>query len=999
MARDNDTWLKAAELDLERIVAADAQARLSLLASMKMAVIGACAKRAYEAFRDQHCMDKATRSALVFARLTIENLRTDMLGARARQRAYDTAWRVMTKALAESDRIAHGAAFAELNRTASALLMLRPGPASSANLSESVKFLNRAISAYQLVGDVVRCAEVALEVLRATRAVPYSASDIPFAFYLGLVDAAGSAIEHKADSWEAMSRAWAKTEAPDGLERGYQCAEQAYQAARADHDDAGAAQAKITIGHFWLDLSSHPELIAAGVLGARFREVDPLTFMTAQFADALAHADAAHNATLAGKAAHKLSAVLVQLVFGRDERQRMDVMFDALHRTVSLFEGAERAVAACNLASALLQQFVRGWGGSDGAVRAAIAKAAQLAADFGQEEVKVACMEMAAGYQRFITPDSMRDMLSGVIHPDGHLDARFGAPEVLYFKTEQVHEATVAGGASCNIRTLLLGLDGQDREGVMAVARHGTTVEVRFSVPCARCGVAAALTMPLVVNSDDDPVSLATIRRMEEDGLPCAHCGSRNQVQFAYSAQAASFSSHPVVIYPSAWIEQKTDSAKLQLMLAAVLHAAFTGANVHAIEHTVPAEAILVMGSMTMNAILDLKVQAAMMQVASCLLTGNVTAVRAVLAAHPDAASAFLTLAPDDVNALMKDIIATIALAGTGPAAPASLATVLHAFFSTLQQKGIDAAMAPWEAHAARSTEQQESFEEAFSVAADTAQCAAYLRAFIASAPDFSHDRLEAIYEMIKMDFDIKDWRAWTKEHEAMLGKEGAQQYKDTLRAMAEDSMQSIVAAERDTGTTQAAKRLVQAALSGNGHFILLLRAFDIEVRVTRLPGNPLADPATKEAIGADTRIGWRMLEIHPENLIRSIEEHLAGRGDVVAISNMFDWFASDEVARFYVDNAEWKKLAFSLSAHANKIVFALPADLETMAQGASEELSALMRLGAQPRTVIVLDDSQKTSAEEIIHARTLLFERGFAHVISGRELDRLPGLLEAGPG
>ena len=240
-----------------------------LAAGIDLAATEALASRAYDAYQRQHRFDKAARSALVLARLTAEKLRGSVTDLGERQAAFDAAWRCVTKALAACDRFSHPGEFAELNLVAAALLGVRPGSPTFDNASETVAYLDRAIGAYQLSGDVSRCAEAALLVLRQLRSVPAgrSPNNARRAFYLGLVNAAaGDSLELDPEDLLFLAETWAKIwtpEVPRALECAYQLAVQAYAKAL----DRWAASAKLFTGRLMRDLSGHPDLIAGGLLG------------------------------------------------------------------------------------------------------------------------------------------------------------------------------------------------------------------------------------------------------------------------------------------------------------------------------------------------------------------------------------------------------------------------------------------------------------------------------------------------------------------------------------------------------------------------------------------------------------------------------------------------------------------------------------------------------------------------------------------------------------
>lgn len=992
MIDDDDAWLSELELQLS--------SQLPQRAAVDVLDAGRSAWRAYQAFRDRQCFGQAARSVLALARLATAQLRAPDGDMSARQACFDAAWPLMMRALAESDRIARSAEFAELHRQAARLHALRPGPASVEHLAQTVHYFDLSISAYQGAGDAVGCGEAALEVLQALASSPYPLPPALAVYYLGLVDGAGSALALSPDQLLVLSLVQATTWAsdrPNALELAHRLALQAYELALERHDEGAAARAKLAVGQLWLDLSASPQLIQAGMLGAQFCQVDPVEHMAAVFSLALQHAEAAQDRALQARAAHKLSLVLTQSVFSRGDQRQMAALTKAAQRAVDLFEGAAKATAAGNLASVMLQSLLRGWGGNSGALRVAIDQALDLAIETGNQAVQTACLEMQRTYDDAIAPHSLGLALRALLLADGSIDPDFVAPAVLYFSTDAVVEKQLSNGSACSIRTLRLFLDEDGSDGAMAVRDGGTAVEASFSVPCARCQQMMGWTLPLVVDFDAAPDVYGMLEHMIGGGRPCGHCGSPNQVQFAYTAQAAQFTDRPFIVYPAAWMGRKSDNTELQFQLSAVLYAAFRHSTVRAIEKMIPADGIGAIHALPLADVFELKHKAALMEVIFKLFTGDVAAVRSLLADHPAIADVWQAMPPQEIDDVLGSILFLSKAAEPDPERVATSVRLAHAFFALLQNSGADAALADWEAAAVSMAEQQHAFDEALAVAADDCRRRHYLRDFIRTAADFSAERQEAIYDIFMREADTADWTAWLREREARLGAEGAQRLKDTLIASARQAMQETIAAEQANSTTPAAKHLVAAALQESGSFVLLLRAFDLEVQVQTLPGPPIDDAAANQAQAADPRTKWRAMASTPDNLVRTIEQHLAHRADVVAISNAIDWAPVNAIARFHVTNSEWRKLAFSLAAQARMIVFALPAQIEHLSAGASQELEAIVRLQAQQRTIVVLEQSPQAPADRLARSRQWLGERGFASVVADSDLQSLSARLDAG--
>ena len=630
----------------------------------------------------------------------------------------------------------------------------------------------------------------------------------------------------------------------------------------------------------------------------------------------------------------------------------MDALKQALGTAVELGEGVNKAAAAANFASTMVQLLLRGLGGTHSETRFAIDRAIALAVESRDTGVIEVCRKLDADYRSTISR-KMHDRLHALIQADGKLAADFVAPSILYFKTEGLHDNELTGGAACKVRTLLLFLDEAETEGAMTVSRRGSTVELSFSVPCPKCQSARQWTTPLVVNFDDNPEKLWHML----DGVPSTNCGSLSQVQIAYTARAAAFSPNPVVIYPSAWVESEV--ARQQQLLAAVLHGAFTGVNVRSITTVLPWNAVVLLGSGSLASLKTFQAKAAIVGIFTNFLIGNTAGVRDWLARFPDVADAWDLLTPDEAEELVETMMLNGSERAVDQRKREPLLDLCGAFFSTLRQSGVDSALERMEMAAGQlgqslalrvqdSLESEQSFRDAMAVAENQDLRIEYLRTFIESAPDFSHDREEVIYQQVMMEADLKDWSEWTAKHEVLLGREGAQKLKSTLLASARQLMESQIARERAQSTTPAAKRLVGAALSGKGSFVLLLRAFALEAALLPLP----TGLASATGSGFDPRIRWRAVIMDPGNVLRLIEGRIGDRSDVVAISNVHDWFASGPIARFVVTNVEWKKLAFSLCAQARKIIFALPLHAENISPGASEELTAIGGLSRCPRFV-----------------------------------------------
>ena len=206
-------------------------------------------------------------------------------------------------------------------------------------------------------------------------------------------------------------------------------------------------------------------------------------------------------------------------------------------------------------------------------------------------------------------------------------------------------------------------------------------------------------------------------------------------------------------------------------------------------------------------------------------------------------------------------------------------------------------------------------------------------------------------------------------------------------RAIIED----LVVRARREHSSAAGIAVLDAHLRTDAPFILQLRSFGIEMR--NIPGPPEAGSYAEsdylKLIGG-RQSGWRT---------HSMSMHMLGDAlgqlcPTLLIVNREDPFSSPAVAKLFEPPYEWRKLVFSLIAEANAIVAGIPADLDEVTGGLSDELHAISELGALGRTVLVLEaraGTPKRGAPNNARSsmlRSHLRDRGFAHVFSLGEKD-----------
>ncbi|HTY84809.1 MAG TPA: hypothetical protein VMB19_11350, partial [Silvibacterium sp.] len=161
----------------------------------------------------------------------------------------------------------------------------------------------------------------------------------------------------------------------------------------------------------------------------------------------------------------------------------------------------------------------------------------------------------------------------------------------------------------------------------------------------------------------------------------------------------------------------------------------------------------------------------------------------------------------------------------------------------------------------------------------------------------------------------------------------------------------SMIDDDRKNNTSRQAKALLEDKLRADKPFLLLLRAFSVDVK------SSLATGAWDRAAGtvSDPRVKWQMSTY--DNASRSVLEKIAAalvsHAGVIMVANASDAMPPHTPAKLFVTNLEWRKLAFSLIAEAAAIILLLPP--ENLSGGVQDEIDAIHALARESQTAIVL--------------------------------------------
>jgi len=286
---------------------------------------------------------------------------------------------------------------------------------------------------------------------------------------------------------------------------------------------------------------------------------------------------------------------------------------------------------------------------------------------------------------------------------------------------------------------------------------------------------------------------------------------------------------------------------------------------------------------------------------------------------------------------------------------------------------------------------------DAMRIAGDPGERRRLLSAMMATLADYSAERIErrwAPYAEMLSEMEVMR-RAGIPERDPTRWE--ASQAR--LQA-AREFIETTIAQERADDSGALAKRVLAEHLEKGTPFVLLLRAFSLEVREVK--DVDLARSGGLDGLAAvlhpdDGFPGYVVEQVRGPwsgRVLDTLAAIIPSRHPALMIANKADDWAPEQIAKFYVGNIEWRQLAFPLIAEAAAIVLLLPLSVKRIAGGVLEEIDAIGSLGASGRTIAVVeaDEAEGTlSPGEFDAVVAQCGERGLRRVVRAEDVIAAP--------
>jgi tetratricopeptide (TPR) repeat protein len=280
--------------------------------------------------------------------------------------------------------------------------------------------------------------------------------------------------------------------------------------------------------------------------------------------------------------------------------------------------------------------------------------------------------------------------------------------------------------------------------------------------------------------------------------------------------------------------------------------------------------------------------------------------------------------------------------------------------------------------------------EGALRIASDAESCRRFLAEAVTSAPAHSLARdlmFRGPYNLVLQELELMRNKGILESDPALWQRAVA--LANDNRAMTED----LIEYDHQRTSSEGGKALLASHLECGMPFVLLLRAFELEVRDIRaeIPEGWFEAQGRAAFPNETMRVG----RPPGESAIGRVIELLSPRISPLVIVNINNPFAPPpEAAALFLRPQEWHAMVFCLIAVAKAVVLVLPQESEGLSPGISDEIRAIRELGATDRAVIVLEpkiislfdrrDGPSTTKSQVLRAR--LEEQGFHQVFDTEE-------------
>lgn len=884
--------------------------------------------------------ERAADAAENLAVFALRRLETAPVGTAERRDVFDEAWRLAERAMTEVGTTTNAAVWARRNELAAAIVRMQPGKSEESNVGDAIKYLDRALLRYQVElmdsDSAARCAHEILGLLDTLPAPWPSATAIRYVTYL---DArAGHSTAPAPDRSIAAAQAiaaggaWAKV-ADDPVGRSLRIREYGERAlayAEEAGDNLLCAMALILLGNDRLDPAPQPD----GGEAVRLAEACDL------FERAVTCARNCRNAALEGQALRRLGVALARRLSEHDEIQVLDRTVEVLRQAAAASQGGERARAVVNIANLLLWEAQRqGSAVPVEAIKRTIDEVEALAA--ADPDVAQAVARLQTALDEVVVLDRMSSVRFE------SLPASLGYR--LYRTEEKALEDT---GLVEHVVTILVTPDqAVATDGAMQLAESNDEVSAEIEMACPACGAKQHVSVPIIASLEKTERNEAHhVQRMARGDLRCTSCGMPIIVQSTFALDRG-VQGGWLIVFPDA-LGPGGGIIKQQAEVISQLHRAWKGELLD-VAGVVPWAGILAFGIRAATAV-GIKRTLDVGAIVFGLLNRQIDKVRAGLEGCLQSVSADELVRGEEISAAVLAAMTVSGAPDLDRYATEAVTEQVNSLIGKARTLGLEAVMARVGSGFADSSAKAAEMDAALLTAADGDSRRKLLRRYLREAPDYGSDREHALSNFFFLGAELEMQSLRDRGIDKSDPKEYARASSRfaLMRQLADERM----AEDRRRNSAAPGKALLDEALGENRPFVLLLRAFTVDVPV----GRPSEVVRKLTDRFGDARIDWNVFTIMTDNSGRSahrVVEWLAPYAPLLMVVNAVDPNPPERAAKLYMTDPEWRSLVFPLIGEAAVIVLVLPPEHQSLPDGVIDELGAINRLGRKADTVIVLAD------------------------------------------
>ena len=895
---------------------------------------------ARNAYKETGQERRAADAAAYLSSIALGRLKDEETPASELNDIFEDAWRWINEAIAPVPIGDEPREWARRVELAAEILWKRPNTAESQLADAILDYLDRALNVYQQLGDATFAAQCAM---RCADCTSYLRADLDptlvqrFLFYLRIATAVSS---------------------PDPLQEAAKCFLLANACARARLSGAGGSQE--VVGNMRA-LAERAIQLAPDETGmcteAFFLVGNSWLYTTGEASEILQHASAAfeqalRRARISGNAVQEAKALrLLGSALGRrflecNESDLLPQLLETLQAGAELSSGEDSATAYVNIISAIVEALQRGLDVPLEQATKAVSKATEMKAYLTTAHQEY-LQTLSDTVHEFVW--GLRDAAvaaSKLLPANGELPAhRAPRLESIHFK-KYATERIAGDDGPLDVHTLLLFLEDDGRtDGRMSLSHGADSVSASFELDCPQCREQVRWTFPLITTLDEDSAARERLGQYKSGLLRCSSCSTPAQIQFSVLAKIPG-SDRTVIIQPDALWQKSRYTTLSQNLLLYVIDRDLSG-QIPANTYSLRWRGIETFQDVPLDEIAAAQRIGAVSRLLRATLLGDEAEIQNLLGDESPLIEDPQPLSPADIVAALDGLDPSLKSAVVELGAPAFVN--LNGLLQAAREKGKDFALTGFRQWWGQRRAAAEDFQAAISIASDETHRRLFLETFLAETPDYSADREAEMYRILQLgaEFELR-----TREEQG-LPQSDPERYAQLLsmvesgRALAKH----MIDEDRQTNTSKQAKTLLGDKLQTGKPFLLLLRAFSVDVQST------LATGVWDRTAGtvSDPRVRWQMNTY--DNATRSVLEDIAAalvsNAGVIMVANASDAMPPHTPAKLFVTNLEWRKLAFSLIAEAAAIILLLPP--EKLSEGVQDEIDAIQALARQSQTAIVI--------------------------------------------